>query len=132
LPASHERERGQFTTTYNLGSLNVADYSTPPDFFTGPFNYGITPLGLDGSVNRLVNITSISVSADATVNFSLVLQHENFIAFDREIYVGPSPFGYAPGQVTGNFTRPDTLTGTAPTLLRFAQSDFYQTTALCA
>ena len=56
-----------FTTTYNLGSLNVADYSTPPQFFTGPFNYGVTPLIIDGSVNGLVNITSISISADATV-----------------------------------------------------------------
>ena len=118
-----------FTTTYNLASLNVADFSTPPDFFTGPFNYGYTPLGLDGSVNGPVNITSISVSADATVNFPLVLQNGNLIAFNWEVYVGPSPFGYAPGQVNDSLTRPDTLTGTAPTLLQFSQADIYQTTA---
>ena len=81
-------------------------------------------------MNGHVNITSISVSADASVNFPLVLPTENLIAFNWEIYVGPSPFGYAPGQVTGSLTRPDTLTGTAPTLHQFAQSDFYQTTAL--
>jgi hypothetical protein len=119
-----------FTTTYNLGSINVADYSIPPVFFTGPFNYGYSPLALDTTVNGLVNITSISVSADATVNFPLVLQNGNFVAFDWEVYVGPSPFGYLPGQVLGSLTRPDTLTGTTPTLLRFSQSDLYQTTAL--
>ena len=81
-------------------------------------------------MNGLVNITSIPVSADATVNFPLVLQNGNLIAFDWEIYVGPSPFGFTPGQVTGSFTRPDTLSRTAPTLLQFAQGDFYQTTAL--
>ena len=43
---------GGFTATYDLGSLDVADFSIPPhQFFTGPFNYGYTPVGLDGSVN---------------------------------------------------------------------------------
>src|SRR5215831_19455777 len=75
---------GSFTATYDLGSLDVADFSIPPhQFFTGPFNYGYTPVGLDGSVNGPVNITSISVlSADATVNFPLVLQNGNIIALD--------------------------------------------------
>lgn len=124
-----------FTATYDLGSLNVADSSVPPQFFTGPFNYGVTPLGLYPGVNGLVKITSISVSADATVNSPLVLPNGNLVAFDWEIYVGPSPFGATSGQVTGSSMKPDMLTRTAlspltPTLLRFSQSDLYQTTTL--
>jgi hypothetical protein len=29
-----------FTSTFNLGSMNVSDSSIPPNFLTGPFNYG--------------------------------------------------------------------------------------------
>lgn len=114
-----------FSSTFNFVNINIADGSTPPQYFTGPFNYGFSPLGLDSTVSGLVNITNISVSADAVVNSPLVLSNGNFVAFDWEIYVGPSPFGFVPGQVTGSFTVPETLTGTAPTLLRFAQSDFW-------
>ena len=48
----------------------------------------------------LVHITDISVSADAVVNSPLVLQNGDLVAFNWEIYVGPSPFGFVPGQVT--------------------------------
>jgi hypothetical protein len=114
-----------FSSTFNFGNINVADGSTPPQFFTGPFNYGVSSLGLDSAESGLVHITDISVSADAVVNSPLVLQNGDLVAFNWEIYVGPSPFGFVPGQVTGSFTRPDTLARTAPTLLQFSQSDFW-------
>jgi hypothetical protein len=38
-----------FMTTFNLGSMNVSDFSVPPNFLTGPFNYGFTPLALDSA-----------------------------------------------------------------------------------
>jgi hypothetical protein len=125
LLASSIATADSFSSTFNFGNINIADGSTPPQFYTGPFNYGFSSLELDSAVSGLVHITDISVSADAVVNSPLTLPNGDFIAFDWEIYVGPSPFGFAPGQVTGSFTRPDTLTRTAPTLLRFAQSDFW-------
>jgi len=114
-----------FSVTFHFGNLNIADGSTPPQFFTGPFNYGFSPLGLDSGVSGLTNITNVSVSADATVSSPLVLTNGDLVAFDWEVYVGPSPFGFVPGQVTGSFIAPDTLTGAAPTLLRFSQSDLW-------
>jgi hypothetical protein len=125
LLASSTASADTFSVTFNLGNMNIADGSTPPQFFTGPYNYGFTPLGLNPAVSGLVNITNISVSADAIVNSPLVLTNGDLVAFDWDIYVGPSPFGFAPGQVTGSFIAPDTLTGTASTLLRFSQSDLW-------
>ena len=76
-------------------------------------------------MSGLVHIMDISFSADAVVNFPMVLQNGDLVAFNCEIYVGPSPFGFLPGQVTGSFTEPQTLSGTAPTLLQFSQSGLY-------
>jgi len=58
---------GSFTSTFKLGSMNVSDLRVPPNFFTGPFNYGFTALALDPAVTGQVTINSISVSADATL-----------------------------------------------------------------
>ena len=109
---------GSFTSTFKLGSMNVSDLSVPPNFFTGPFNYGFTALALDPAVTGQVTINSISVSADATLQH---LPYYGSSPFDWEIFVGPAPFGFAPGQVTGTTVRPDSLTSNAPTQLRFSQ-----------
>lgn len=107
-----------FTSTFSLGSMNVADSSVPPNFFTGPFNYGFTAFALDPAVAGQVTIDSISVSADATLNH---LPYYGSSPFDWEIFVGPAPFGFTPGQITGTTVRPDSITSNAPTQLRFAQ-----------
>ena len=57
-----------FTSTFNLGSINVSDSSGGPPFLTGPFDYGFSLLGLNPAVVGQVNITSISVSAEALLN----------------------------------------------------------------
>ena len=123
LPGSSIATAETFASTFNFGKINLTDFSTPPQFFTGPFNYGFSPLGLNSAVSGVVHVTDISFSADAAVNFPLVLQNGDLAAFNWEIYVGPLPFGFVPGQVTGSFTEPQTLSGTAPTLLQFSQSD---------
>ena len=107
-----------FTSTFNLGSLHVVDSSVPPNFFTGPFDYGFTALGLDPTVAGQVTINSISVSANATLN---PLPFYGTSPFDWEIFVGPAPFGFTPGQIDGTTVRPDSITSNAPTQLRFAQ-----------
>ena len=109
---------GSFTSTFNLGSMNVSDFSVPPNYFTGPFNYGFTALGLDPAATGQVTINSISVSADATLHH---LPYYGSSPFDWEIFVGPAPFGFTPGQVTGTTVRPDSITSNAPTQLRFSQ-----------
>ena len=50
-----------FVSTFNLGSMNVSDFSVPPSFFTGPFNYGFTALALDPAATGQVTINRISV-----------------------------------------------------------------------
>jgi len=107
-----------FSSTFSLGSLNVQDSSIPPNFFTGPFNYGFTAVGVDPAIVGQVTIDSISVSANATVNG---IPFYGTTPFDWEIFVGPASFGFAPGQTTGTTVRPDSITSTAPTQLRFAQ-----------
>jgi hypothetical protein len=107
-----------FTSTFNLGSLHVVDSSVPPNFFTGPFDYGFTALGLDPTVAGQVTINSISVSANATLNH---LPFYGTSPFDWEIFVGPAPFGFTPSQINGTTVRPDSIVSNAPTQLRFAQ-----------
>ena len=109
-----------FTSTFQLGSINVADFSVPPAFLIGPFNYGFSPLGLDPTVVGQVTITNISVSTDAVVNspgfFNLPP------SFNWAVFVGPSPFGFTPGQVDGTSVRPDSITSSAPTQFQFSQT----------
>jgi PEP-CTERM motif-containing protein len=109
-----------FTSTFHLGSINVADFTAPPPFIGGPYNYGFSSLGLDPTVVGQVTITSISVSTDAIVN-STNPNFGNSTAFDWEIFVGPSPFGFTPGQVNGTSVPPHLITSSAPTQFRFAQ-----------
>ena len=109
---------GSFTSTFNLGSMTVSDFSVPPNFLTGPFNYGFTALSLDPAATGQVTINSISVSADATLHH---LPFYGSSPFDWEIFVGPTPFGFAPGQVTGTTVLPSSITSNAPTQLRFSQ-----------
>jgi hypothetical protein len=98
--------------------MNVSDFSIPPNFLTGPFNYGFTALAHDPAATGQVTINSISVSADATLHH---LPYYGGSPFDWEIFVGPAPFGFAPGQITATTVRPDSITSSAPTQLRFAQ-----------
>jgi hypothetical protein len=109
---------GSFTSTFNLGSMNVSDFSVPPNFLTGPFNYGFTPLALDSAATGQVTINSISVSADATLHH---LPFYGSSPFDWEIFVGPAPFGLTPGQVTDTIVLPGSITSNAPTQFRFTQ-----------
>ena len=109
---------GSFTSTFNLGSMNVSDFSVPPNFLTGPFNYGFTPLALDTAATGPIMINSISVSADATLHH---LPFYGTSPFDWEIFVGPAHFGFAPGQITGTTVLPGSITSSAPTQLRFTQ-----------
>ena len=83
-----------FTYTSNLGSMNVSDFSVPPSFLTGPFNYGLTALSLDPAATGQITINSISFSADATLHH---LPYYGSSPFDWEIFVGPAPFGFPPG-----------------------------------
>ena len=109
-----------FTSTFNLGSINVADFSGGPPFLTGPFNYGFSPHGVDPTVVGQVTITNISVSTNAMVN-STNPGFGNITGFNWAVFVGPSPFGFTPGQVNGTSVRPDSITSIAPTQFQFAQ-----------
>jgi hypothetical protein len=110
-----------FTSTFNFGSINVSDSSGGPPFLTGPFNYGFSLLGLDPTVVGQANITSISVSAEALLN-STNPGFGNISAFNWAVFIGPSPFGFTPGQVNGTTVRPDSIMSSAPTQFLFAQS----------
>jgi hypothetical protein len=68
--------------------MNVSDFSVPPNFKTGPFNYGFTPLALDPAATGQLTINSISVSADATLHH---LPFYGTSPFDWEIFVGRLP-----------------------------------------
>ena len=63
-------------------------------------------------------INSISVSADATLNH---LPFYGSSPFDWEIFVGPAPFGFTPGQITDTTVLPGSITSNAPTQFRFTQ-----------
>jgi hypothetical protein len=108
-----------FTSTFQLGSINVADFTKPPHF-TGPFNYGFSPLALDPTVVGQVTITKISVSTGAVLN-STNPAFNNISDFNWAVFVGPAPFGFAPGQVDGTLVRPDSILSNAPTQFLFAQ-----------
>jgi hypothetical protein len=110
-----------FNSTFNLGSINVSDSSVPPAFLSGPFNYGFSLLGLDPTVVGQVTITSISVSANAILN-STNPGFGNATAFNWAVFVGPSAFGFTPGQVNGTSVLPDSITSNAPTQFQFAQT----------
>jgi PEP-CTERM motif len=110
-----------FTSTFNLGSINVSDSSAPPAFLSGPFNYGFSLLGLDPTVAGQVAITNISVSTNAVLN-STNPGFGNATGFNWAIFVGPSPFGFTPGQVNGTSVLPDSITSNAPTQFQFAQT----------
>jgi len=109
-----------FSSSFTLGSINVSDSSVPPAFISGPFNYGFSPLGIDTAVVGQVNITDISVSADAALN-STNPGYGGSSAFNWAVFVGPAPFGFAPGQVDGTSVRPDSIPSSAPTQFQFAQ-----------
>jgi len=101
--------------------------------FGPPFNYGFTPVGNFGSVmGNGVTISSISVSADGFVNGTSNIQSGPIVSFDWEVFVGPSPFGFAPGQVTGSNTFPESITSNAPTQFRFAEAGATTTGATLA
>jgi hypothetical protein len=121
LSLSPRASADSFTSTFNLGSINVADASGGPPFLVGPFNYGFSPLGLDSTVVGQVTITSISVSADATLN-STNPGFGNATSFNWAVFAGPSPFGFSPGQVNGTSVLPQSITSSAPTQFQFAQS----------
>jgi hypothetical protein len=110
-----------FTSSFTLGSINVSDSSIPPAFLSGPFNYGFSPLGIDTAVVGQINITGISVSADAVLN-STNPGFGNSSAFNWAVFVGPASFGFTPGQVDGTSVRPDSITSSAPTQFQFAQT----------
>jgi hypothetical protein len=78
--------------------------------FGPPFNYGFTPVGNFGSVmGNGVTISSISVSADGQINGT----SGTSVSFDWEVFVGPSLFGFAPGQITGSSTFPESIVSSA-------------------
>ena len=68
-----------------------------------------------------VNITGISVSADAVLN-STNPGFGNSSAFNWAVFIGPASFGFTPGQVNGTSVRPDSITSSAPTQFQFAQT----------
>lgn len=91
--------------------------------FGPPFNYGFTPVGNFASVmGNGVTISSISVSADGHINGTSNVSGGPIVSFDWEIFVGPSLFGFAPGQITGSSTFPESIVSSAPTQLRFAEA----------
>lgn len=115
-----------FNSSFSFGSINVSDASPggcPTCFLVGPFDYGFSPVGVNSTVVGQVSISSISVSADATL-ISTNPNFGNISAFNWAVFVGPTSFGLTPGQVNGTTAPPDVIskTNSAPTQFQFAQS----------
>ena len=87
-----------------------------------PLKHSLLP-SISATSTQPISARRLNSSADTVANFPLLLQNGDLVAFNREIYMGPSPLGFVPGQVTASFTEHQTPSGTAPPLLQFSQSD---------
>ncbi len=97
-----------FTRTYTFNnSLDLACCSLP-------YNYGFTDLVQDTSISASnVQITSIAISGSISVASPDV---NGAVGFDWDVFIGPSSFGFAAGQVSNSSAYPGSITSNAPTL----------------